>query len=186
MKALLVIDMQKEGVYESYNDSRNSKMYNRVKVIDNIKKLIRKFNNTKNLVIQIKVWVTDPKKTSMTKVYPGEGIANTSGTEIIDELKKENYDHVVKKTHYSGFWKTNLDSILKKHKIKEVYLTGINTGFCVFCTGLDAFYRGYDVFLVEDATSTVAGKKAHKTGVESFTWFCGKNVTKTAVLLTKL
>lgn len=184
MKALLVIDMQKEGVYSSYGSK--STMYNKTTVIRNIQTLIKSFNKSGDLVIQLKVWISDPAKTSMTKVYPGEGIANTEGTEIIDELKDEHYDYVVKKTHYSGFWKTNLDAILKKHKVKEVYLTGINTGFCVFCTGLDAFYRGYNVFLVEDATSTVAGKTFHKKDVDQFTWFCGKNVVTTRTITKRL
>ncbi len=183
VKALLVIDMQKEGVYHAYG--KEGKMYRRREVIDNIRFLIRKFNKDKQLVIQIKVWITDPKLTSMTKTSPGEGLANAEGSEIIDELKDELYDYVVKKTNYTGFYKTNLDSILKKNKVKEVYLTGINTGFCVFCTGLDAFYRGYDVFLVEDASSTVAGKAFHNKDVKQFTWFCGNNVVKTSDLLKK-
>ncbi|MFH1649165.1 MAG: isochorismatase family cysteine hydrolase [Candidatus Woesearchaeota archaeon] len=187
-KALLVIDMQKEGVYNSYSPRTGSKesMYNKDKVISNIKKLIKAFNTRKQKVIQVKVWITDPKKTSMTKVYPGEGLANKPGSEIIEELANEHFDYIVKKTHYSAFWKTNLDAILKKNKIKQVYLTGINTGFCVFCTALDAFYRGYDVFLVEDATSTVAGKAFHKRDVEQFTWFCGKNVISTTTLIKSL
>ena len=186
MKALLVIDMQKEGVYESYNDARNTNLYNSTTVIRNIKHLIRRFNSKKQLVIQLKVWINDPKKTSMTKVYPDEGIANTKGAEIIDELKGEHYNYVVKKTNYSGFWKTNLDSIIRKHKVKQVYLTGMNTGFCVFCTGLDAYYRGYDVFLVEDAASTVSGKKVHEQGIQQFKDFFGENVVKTRKLITAL
>jgi nicotinamidase/pyrazinamidase len=177
MKALLVIDMQKEGVYDLYGNG--TKLYRKKEIISNIKKLIKTFNQKKQLVIQLKVWIKDPKKTTMTKVYPNEGIADTNGAEIIDELKYEKYDYIVKKTHYSGFWNTNLNYILKKNNVKEIYLAGINTGFCVFCTGLDAFYRGYDVFLVEDATSTVAGKKFHDSGVKQFTYFCGDKVINT-------
>lgn len=119
-------------------------------------------------------------------VYPKEGIAGTPGADIIDELKTEPYDYVVKKTHYSGFWKTSLDAILKKHKVKEVYLAGINTGFCVFCTALDAFYRGYDTYLVKDATMTVMGTRAHNQGVKRFTFFCGNNILTTKTLLRQL
>ena len=183
-KALLVIDMQKEGIELPYPSS--IKLRNAKQLISNIKKLIRGFNETGNLVIQTKVWITDPKKTTMTKVYPNEGIAGTHGAEIIDELKTEHYDYVVKKTHYSGFWKTNLDVILRNHRVREVYLTGINTGFCIFCTGLDAFYRGYDTFLIEDGTMTVMGRRAHRQGVKQFAWFCGNNVVTTSALLSRL
>jgi nicotinamidase/pyrazinamidase len=126
-KALLVIDMQKEGIVIPYPSS--TKLAHHRQLISNIKRLIRGFTETGNLAIQTKVWITDPRKTTMTKVYPSEGIAGTPGAEIIDELKKEHFSYVVKKTHYSGFWNTNLDAILKKHNVKEVYLTGINTGF---------------------------------------------------------
>lgn len=183
-KALLVIDMQKEGVDVPYPSS--TKLRNAKQLISNIKKLIRGFKETGNLVIQTKVWITDSMKTTMTKVYPNEGIAGTLGAQIIDELKTEHYDYVVKKTHYSGFWKTNLDAILEQHKVEEVYLTGINTGFCIFCTGLDAFYRGYDTFLVEDATMTVMGRQAHREDVRRFTRFCGNNALKTSTLLRRL
>jgi nicotinamidase-related amidase len=184
MKALLVIDMQKEGVYDSYN--QKTKLFRKKELILNIKKLIKLFNKKNYIVIQIKVWITNPSKTSMTKVYPNEGIANTKGTEIIDELKDEKYDYIVKKTHYSGFWNTNLNSILKKNNTKDIYITGINTGFCVFCTALDAFYRDYNVFLIEDAVSTVAGKRFHEKGIEQFKWFCGNKILKTNTLIKKL
>ena len=183
-KALLVIDMQKEGIDVPYPSS--TKLRNAKPLISNIKRLIRGFNEAGDLVIQTKVWIANPKETTMTKVYPNEGIAGTLGAEILDELKTEHYDYVVKKTHYSGFWKTNLDVILKRHRVKEVYLTGINTGFCVFCTGLDAFYRGYDTFLIEDATMTVMGRRAHRQGVKRFTWFCGDNTMTTNTLLRRL
>jgi nicotinamidase/pyrazinamidase len=183
-KALLVIDMQKEGIVIPYPSS--SKIHDHKQLVSNIKRLIRSFTDTDNLVIQTKVWITDPKKTTMTKVYPSEGIAGTPGAEIVDELKKEHFSYVVKKTNYSGFWNTNLDAILKKHKVKEVYLTGINTGFCVFCTGLDAFYRGYDTFLIQDATTTVMGRRAHRKDLRLFTWFCGKKVVSTNMLLKRL
>ena len=184
MKALLVIDMQKEGVnipYPSSGRLRNSKQ-----LISNIKRLIRAFNEAGGLVIQTKVWITDPTATSMTKVYPNEGIAGTRGAEIIDELKTERYDYVIRKTNYSAFWKTRLDSILKRHKVSVVYLAGINTGFCVFCTGLDAFYRGYETTLVEDATMTVMGKRVHQQGVKRFKLFCGNKVVTTNKLLRRI
>jgi len=176
-KAVLVIDM----LYPS-----STKLHNAKRLISNINRLVRRFKEAGHLVIQTKVWITDPKKTTMTKVYPNEGIADTTGAEIVDDLRNEQYDYVVKKTHYSGFWNTNLDAILKKHRVKEVYLTGINTGFCVFCTGLDAFYRGYDTFLVEDATMTVMGQGAHRQGVKQFRSFCGNNVMTTNTVLRRL
>jgi nicotinamidase/pyrazinamidase len=58
---------------------------------------------------------------------------------------------------YSGFWdnerkhKTDLDTILKRHKIDEVHLTGIATDYCVKFTALEAVEAGYKVSLIQDA-----------------------------------
>lgn len=173
MKALLVIDMQKEGV---------KGLYKQKEVISNISKLIDKFKSKKHKIIQSKVWITDPKKTSMTKLWPGEGIADTEGAEIIPELKDKKYDKIIKKTNYSSFYGTSLDTYLKKNKIKELYIAGINTGCCILFTGVDAFYRSYDVFLVKDASSTASGKKYHEKGIDAFKDFCGKIITTTELL----
>ncbi|MBW3015689.1 cysteine hydrolase [Candidatus Woesearchaeota archaeon] len=176
MKVLLVIDMQKEGVKNLYKQNE---------VIKNISRLIDKFNSKKYKVVLVKVWITDPKNTSMTKLWPNEGIAGTEGAEIITELKGKPYDKVIKKTNYSAFYGTSLDSYLKKNKVKELYISGINTGCCILFTGVDAFYRGYDVFLVEDANSTSAGKARWQRGMREFQYFCGKLI-KTRQLLRLL
>jgi nicotinamidase/pyrazinamidase len=176
MKALLVIDMQKEGV---------KNLYQQKEVISNISKLIDKFHSKKHKVIQAKVWITDPKKTSMTKLWPNEGIAKTEGAEIIPELENKHYDKIIKKTNYSAFYGTSLDNYLKKNKITELYIVGINTGCCILFSGVDAFYRGYDVFLVEDANSTSAGKNRWQKGMKEFEYFCGKLI-KTNSLLRKI
>ena len=165
--------MQKEGV---------KGLYKQKEVIRNISKLIDKFHSKRHKVIQAKVWITDPKKTSMTKLWPNEGIANTEGTEIMPELESKPYDAVIKKTNYSSFYGTSLDSYLKKNKIKELYIVGINTGCCILFTGVDAFYRGYDVYLVEDASSTSSGKAYHEKGIKAFKTFCGKIITANGLL----
>jgi nicotinamidase/pyrazinamidase len=58
---------------------------------------------------------------------------------------------------YSGFWdnerkhKTDLDIILKRHKIDEIHVCGIALDYCVRSTALDAVEAGYKVSLVIDA-----------------------------------
>jgi nicotinamidase-related amidase len=173
MKALLVIDMQKEGVRG---------LYKQKEVISNISKLIEVFQSRKCKIIQTKVWITNPKKTSMTKLWPNEGIANTKGAEIIPELHNKKYDKIIEKTNYSAFYNTKLDAYLKKNKIQELYLAGINAGCCVLFTAVDAFYLGYDVFLVKDAVSSSAGKEATENGIRNIETFCGKTINTSELL----
>jgi nicotinamidase/pyrazinamidase len=56
----------------------------------------------------------------------------------------------IPKTRYSGFYKTHIDRILRRHKVTEVIIVGVCTDICVFATALDAFYRGYKVTIVKD------------------------------------
>jgi ureidoacrylate peracid hydrolase len=75
------------------------------------------------------------------------------GVEIIDELKPEKDDVVIKKPRYSGFFETNIDTILKKYNIKFIITTGVSTNTCVEATIRDAYYHGYFAILVSDATA---------------------------------
>ena len=164
MKALLVIDMQNEGM---------KGLYKKRETIENISRLVDAFREHK--VIMSKVWIKDPKKTSMTRFWPGEGIAGTKGAEIIQELRDKHHDLVIRKTNYSSFYKTRLDSYLKRHGIRELYLTGIHAGCCVLFTGVDAFYRGYDVYYVKDAVTSQ--KRYGKEAMKRFEMFCGKTIS---------
>ncbi len=63
-------------------------------------------------------------------------------------------DIVLTKSRYSAFVGTKLDLILKKHKIKEVVITGVMTNICCETTARDAFMRDHMVRFVADATGS--------------------------------
>lgn len=50
---------------------------------------------------------------------------------------------------------TGLGGYLKERGIKTVYVTGLATDFCVAWTAMDARARGFEVFVVEDATRAI-------------------------------
>ena len=54
------------------------------------------------------------------------------------------------KHRYSGVINTELDSVLKRHGIKSLLLTGISTDTCVESTARDAYFIDYYVTLVSD------------------------------------
>ncbi len=76
----------------------------------------------------------------------------TWGAEIIDELQPQEGDIKLEKSRYSGFFQTNLDTILKTYNIKYLVFVGCSTNVCVEATLRDAFYLGYLCILVSDAT----------------------------------
>ena len=70
--------------------------------------------------------------------------------EIIDELKPQAGDIVIDKNRYSGFFNTELDTILKTFNIKYLLFTGIATNVCVESTLRDAYFLEYFPILVSD------------------------------------
>lgn len=64
---------------------------------------------------------------------------------------------VLYKTRYSGFYKTDLDMILKKLGIRKVIFTGCTTSVCVESTLRDAMFRDYSPILLEDCAAEPIG-----------------------------
>jgi ureidoacrylate peracid hydrolase len=80
-------------------------------------------------------------------------IRDTWGTDIVEDLKPEAGDVVLYKTRFSGFYETELDSVLKTAGIKQLIVTGCTTSVCVESTIRDAFFRDYRCILLTDCTS---------------------------------
>jgi len=101
-------------------------------------------------------------------MWPIHCVQNSDGAKIHKDLIVKKSDHIVKKgmnplvDSYSGFYdndhkvKSNLDDILKKEGVTDVFVTGIAYDYCVGYSALDARGLGYRVFVVEDATRGVA------------------------------
>ena len=81
-------------------------------------------------------------------------VQGTWGAAQLDELPAQAGDISVSKHRLSGFWDSELDSILRQAGITTLLFAGINTDRCVFSTLQDAGFLGYDCVLVEDACAT--------------------------------
>jgi ureidoacrylate peracid hydrolase len=84
-------------------------------------------------------------------------IQNTWNTDIISELKPGTNDIVLYKTRFSGFYKTQLDSTLKRMGIKNIIVIGCTTSVCVESTVRDAMFRDYLPVVLEDCTAEPDG-----------------------------
>jgi nicotinamidase-related amidase len=60
---------------------------------------------------------------------------------------------VVRKPRWSAFFRTELDLLLRRLGVGELYVAGLQTPNCVRATIYDAIALDYGVWLVEDATS---------------------------------
>jgi len=75
------------------------------------------------------------------------------GAEIIEALKPQQEDIVIRKQKYDGFIGTNLDIILRSLGIKYLLFLGVATNVCVESTLRHAFFLDYFPILVSDAVS---------------------------------
>ena len=112
---------------------------------------------------------------------------------LVDELAPQPGDIVIPKTRYSGFFNTNIDSVLRSRGIRTLVFTGIATNVCVESSLRDAFHLEYFGVVLEDATHHLGPdfiQKASLYNIEKFFgWvstvadFCGA-VSQTPPSLT--
>jgi len=84
-------------------------------------------------------------------------IRDTWNTDIVPELRPQPGDVVIYKTTYSGFYKTELDSLLKQLGKKYLIITGCTTSVCVESTVRDARFRNYPTIVLKDCTAEPVG-----------------------------
>lgn len=73
--------------------------------------------------------------------------------EFVPEIGPKPGDHVVRKRQWGAFYGTDLDLQLRRRGIDTIVLCGISTNFGVESTARDAYERGYNQIIVEDACS---------------------------------
>jgi ureidoacrylate peracid hydrolase len=84
-------------------------------------------------------------------------IRDTWNTDIVSELKPQADDIVIWKNRFSGFYQTELDSVLKRLNAEVLVFTGCTTSVCVESTIRDATFRDYSPVLLEDCTAEPIG-----------------------------
>jgi len=94
-------------------------------------------------------------------------IRDTWGTDIVPELKPQDGDIVIYKTRFSGFYQTNLDSMLKQLHKTNLIITGCTTSICVESTVRDAMFRDYLPIVLEDCTAEPIGYNFQRSNHEA-------------------
>ena len=144
-KALLVIDMLNDFVM----DGAPLKVPNIEKIIEPIKREIEKARSSGYSVIYL--CDSHDKDDKEFRMFPPHAVKNTEGSRIIDELKPQGTDIIIRKGSFSGFFNTDLDEVLKRLEVKKLIVTGDVTNICVLYTVADAVMRDYEVDVVKDA-----------------------------------
>jgi nicotinamidase-related amidase len=68
-------------------------------------------------------------------------------------------DLTVLKPRHSGFHATPLELLLEQLGTRRLVITGLATDYCVMCTAMDAFVRGYKLWVPSDCTAAESAEK---------------------------
>ncbi|AJW62312.1 Peroxyureidoacrylate/ureidoacrylate amidohydrolase RutB [Elizabethkingia miricola] len=101
-------------------------------------------------------------KSGLRKAIPKAGTfqINTFGSQFYETVKPAKGEFIVTgRLGASGFTGSNLDAYLRNNKIENLYLIGYATHVCVESTLRDAHDKGYNTFLISDATSAFNKKQ---------------------------
>ncbi|MGM0365414.1 MAG: cysteine hydrolase family protein [Actinomycetota bacterium] len=149
-KALIIIDMLNDFVAEG----APLKVPGIEKIIGPIKREIEKAKKAGFPVI----YLCDSHEPEDREfgMFPPHAVKNTEGAKIIEELRPQGSDIIIKKTTFSGFYETNLQQVLQKMEVGHVVLAGCVTNICILYTAFEATVRGYDVDVVEDAVAGIS------------------------------
>ncbi len=93
--------------------------------------------------------------------------------ELVDELKPQPGDIVLPKTRYSGFFNSQLDSVLRSRGIRNLVFVGIATNVCVESTLRDGFFLEYFGIVLEDATHQAGPDFVQKAAIFNIETFFG-------------
>ncbi len=109
------------------------------------------------------------------KMFPKHCLEGTKGAEIIEELKKQDADIIVKKRHYSAFYQTDLEKVLKKHQVEEIEVVGVCTSICVMDTVGELRNRGYKVTVYKEGVADF-DEEAHQFALKRMEKIYGAKV----------
>ena len=92
---------------------------------------------------------------------------------LVETLTPHPTDIILPKTRYSGFFNSQLDSVLRSRGIRNIVLVGIATNVCVESTLRDGFFLEYFGIMLEDATHQAGPEFLQKASVYNVETFFG-------------
>ncbi len=109
--------------------------------------------------------------------WPPHAVTGSPGAAVVAAISPEPGDVVVEKKTYSGFHRTSLQSVLRRHGIRKLSLSGCVTNICILYIAYEAAVRGYDVTVDE---TLVAGldPKSHAFALDQMEKVLGVRVIR--------
>lgn len=147
--AVIVVDMQNDFA------RRGGALFveGAEKVIPAIARLLQKAREAGVRIVYTQDWhePDDPE----FRIWPVHCVQETEGAQIVDALKPQPGDHIVRKLRYDAFYGTDLDHYLRVHSIRHLVVTGTVSNICVLHTAGSAALRWYEIVVPEDAIGPI-------------------------------
>ncbi len=89
------------------------------------------------------------------QIWPEHTREGSWGWQIVDELRPQEGEMVIRKVRYDAFYGTHLDHFLRLWGVDTLVLCGTVANICVHYTAASAALRGYNVVIPKDATSAL-------------------------------
>jgi len=162
--ALIIVDYQNDFIHPQGIIAKkigNAKLENHQKLSAKIQKLIDKWHTERQPVIFLCAdyntdnYLGDFKKFRQKNLYGNAAKRGSWGHKLF-KIKRNIKDKIIIKNYFDGFYKTALNSFLKKQNINKLYLCGANVDVCIFFTAISARNRGFKVNIINSASAGTA------------------------------
>jgi len=148
--ALLVIDMQ-----NYFLDVRSHAFVpSGPAILPNAAKLVQFFRSAGRPVIFTYFAVKKEERDPIGQWWRNTVYDGTPASCIVDELKSEEGELIIRKSSYNPFYGTELEAFLLSADVHALVVAGVLTNFCCETAVREAFCRGFDVFIPIDATAS--------------------------------
>lgn len=154
-KAFVIVDMQK-AFFEGRKELPKIPKHMEEKIIQRIRE-VRQEARQKQIPVIYTIDSFSPEEAPIEphfRLFGVHGIEGEEGTDVIDELRPESGDFLIRKLRYDAFLGTRFDLILRELGVDTLIFSGIWLDACVQHTIMGAFFRCYKTILLEDCTAT--------------------------------
>jgi len=147
-QALIIVDMVNDFLHPDGQLFCGKQARN---IIPFVKKIMHTMKRKRGLIIFLRE--SHEKNEKEFWFYKPHCIKGSWGYEIIEELPIQYIDYIIEKSTPNGCLKTPLNAILRKEKVKDVFIVGVSTSICVMETACALKYRGYNVFVLRNGVA---------------------------------
>lgn len=149
--ALLVIDMQRFFT----NPSSHASFPDADAIIGNVQHILASFRACGLPVFFTRHALAKGENAGIMGTWWGEALTVDDPLSAIDQrVGPLTTERVIRKSRYSTFVGTDLETILVASKITRLVIVGVMTHPCCESTARDAFMHDHEVFFIVDATAS--------------------------------